>query len=86
MFQRSLQRQLVDGLPPDVLVTTVVRIGDPGVEIAAQAAAGGHDVIVMGSRGRGRLAEATFGSVARDVHFHTSAALLIVHPERDTRP
>jgi nucleotide-binding universal stress UspA family protein len=80
---RGLQREVVEQLPSGVLVTTVVRTGDAGVEIAAVAAEGGHDLIVIGSRGRSRLVEAAFGSVAASVHFHTSAALLIVHPERD---
>jgi nucleotide-binding universal stress UspA family protein len=80
---RDLQREVLAELPSSVLVTTVVRTGDAGAQIAAVAKDGSHDLIVIGSRGRSRFAETAFGSVAASVHFHTSAALLIVHPERD---
>ena len=41
---------------------------------------GGYDLIVLGSRGRGRMASTLFGSVGAAVHFHARVPMLIVHP------
>ena len=67
-------------VPQDVSVRTVVRHGQPGREIVREAEAGAHDLIVLGSRGRGKVAAGLFGSVVGDVHFHTRIPLLIVPP------
>ena len=44
---------------------------------------GGHDLVVVGWRGRGRLISTLLGSVAGTVHYHVHAALFVVHPEDD---
>jgi nucleotide-binding universal stress UspA family protein len=41
---------------------------------------GDHDLVVIGSRGRGRVASGVFGSVVGDVHFAVSVPMLVVHP------
>ena len=66
--------------PGRVGVTTVVRTGNPGREIVEQIESGDHDLVVLGSRGRGRVASGVLGSVAGDVHFGAHVPLLIVHP------
>lgn len=76
---RRLLEQAVDALPQGVVPTKLMRVGVASEEISAQAASGLHDLVVLGSRGRGRFAEATLGSVVGHVHFHTDAPLLIVH-------
>src|SRR5579872_2844716 len=40
-------------VPPDVDVHRVLASGEPAQAILDQASTGGHDLIVMGSRGRG---------------------------------
>jgi nucleotide-binding universal stress UspA family protein len=70
-----------DQVPGDVGVTTVVRGGDPGQEIVAQINEGRHDLVVLGSRGRGRIASGVLGSVVGDVHFATRVPMLVIHPQ-----
>jgi nucleotide-binding universal stress UspA family protein len=76
-----LLRSAVDGLPDDLPVTTVHQHGDPGKRIVEQIEAGGHDLLVMGSRGRGRVATNLLGSVAAHVFFHSCVAMLVIQPE-----
>jgi len=43
------------------------RVGTPAEEVLAQIAAGGHDLVVMGTHGRRGLAHVALGSVAERV-------------------
>ena len=65
-----------DGIPS----RGVVRTGQAGTEIVAQVTEGGHDLVVLGSRGRGRVSSGLLGSVVGDVHFAAKVSLLVVHP------
>jgi nucleotide-binding universal stress UspA family protein len=62
-------------------VTTVIGRGSPGEAILKRAAEGNHDLIVMGSRGRGPAASALLGSVSHHVLHHGRVPVLIVHAE-----
>ena len=73
-------RAAADAAPQDISITTRVRMGHAGEQIVAEAEEGGHDLVVLGSRGRGRLASTLLGSVGGDVHFHLHVPLLVVHP------
>jgi nucleotide-binding universal stress UspA family protein len=74
-------REAVDSLPEGLPVTTVLKHGNPGERIVEQIEAGGHDLLAMGSRGRGRLTTSLFGSVGAYVHYHSRVAMLVIHPE-----
>jgi nucleotide-binding universal stress UspA family protein len=65
----------------DIPVTTVVSRGSPGEAILARATEGRHDLIVMGSRGRGTAASALLGSVSHHVLHHGHVPVLIVHAD-----
>jgi nucleotide-binding universal stress UspA family protein len=67
----------------DVPVTTLVSRGSPGEAILTRAKEGNHDLIVMGSRGRGATASALLGSVSHHVLHHGRVPVLIVHAARD---
>ena len=54
-----------ESIPADLPVTTLLAHGPPAHRITDAAA--GHDLVVMGTHGRGRLGEALSGSVSRDV-------------------
>jgi len=77
----QLLRDAVAGLPNDLPVTTVLKHGHPGEEIVTQIEAGDHDLVVMGSRGLGRVSANLFGTVGGYVHYHSRTAMLVVQPE-----
>jgi nucleotide-binding universal stress UspA family protein len=78
----KLLREAVADLPEDLPVTTVLKHGHPGEEIVKQIEAGDHDLVVMGSRGLGRVTANLFGTVGGYVHFHSRIAMLVVHPDQ----
>lgn len=65
-------------LPPDVVAHTVTPHGHPGPEIVAELRRGTYDLVVLGSRGRGRAREELLGSVNAYVHFHAEIPVLSV--------
>lgn len=65
-------------LPPKVIAHTVTPHGHPGPEIVAELRRGAYDLVVLGSRGRGRAREGLLGSVNGYVHFHSEVPLLSV--------
>ncbi len=80
----GVYKEMLDGarakLPADVGVTTQLEHGPPANRIIEAAA--GHDLVVMGTHGRGRVGEALIGSVSRDVvHALRAAVLLTRAPE-----
>jgi nucleotide-binding universal stress UspA family protein len=80
---QRLLRRVVDRMPADLTVKTVIRHGRPGPEICAQAeACGEYDAILLGARGVGRVGAIT-GSVSSYVMHHAKTAVIVVHPARD---
>jgi nucleotide-binding universal stress UspA family protein len=82
-IRRTTERlvdETVGDLPLDLHAVGTVRSGHPGTEIVAQITDGDHDLVVLGSRGRGRVASGVLGSVVGDVHFATTIPMLVVHP------
>ncbi|MDQ3778498.1 MAG: universal stress protein, partial [Actinomycetota bacterium] len=68
-------------VPDDVPVTAVVRTGPAAKAIVERAERGGHDLIVMGSRGLGFAGAVLLGSVSRAVVAKSPVPVLI-HPVR----
>jgi nucleotide-binding universal stress UspA family protein len=68
-------------VPDDVPVTAVVRSGPAARAILERAKQGGHDLIVMGSRGLGFAGAVLLGSVSRAVVAKSPVPVLI-HPLR----
>jgi nucleotide-binding universal stress UspA family protein len=77
---QKLLREALKRVPDDLPVTTVFKQGHAGEEIVNQIETGEHDLIVMGSRGLGRVTSNLFGSVGGYVHYHVRIPMLIVHP------
>lgn len=61
-----------------VKITTQFRRGTPAHEILQQIEDGHHDLVVMGSRGRGVLG-GLIGSVSHQVLHHSPVAVFVVH-------
>ena len=64
-------------VPPDVPVSTVVRVGSPAAAIVARAKEGEHDLVVIGSHGRGLLGALVLGSVSRKVVEQSPVPVLV---------
>jgi len=78
---RRLLDKAVSQVPPDVSVTTRLVHGRPGDRILEEMRDGQHDLVVMGSRGRGNVRSVVLGSVSHQVLNAAPAAVLIVHAE-----
>jgi nucleotide-binding universal stress UspA family protein len=76
-------RAAADTVPLDLPVTHRLLDGDPAREILRAAREGDHDLIVLGSRGRGRMGAALLGSVSRRVMHDSSVPVMVVHRPRD---
>jgi nucleotide-binding universal stress UspA family protein len=64
--------------PDGLTVRAVERRGNVGDEIVAEIESGDYDLVVLGSRGHGRLATEILGSVNNHVHFHSNVPTLTV--------
>jgi len=66
-------------VPEDVQSSARAVVGHPGTELLGQAATAKHDLIAMGSRGRGPVLSAVLGSTSHFVLNHGHVPTLIVH-------
>ncbi len=67
------------GLKPEILH----RAGDPAEEILAATRSYGSDLLVMGSRGRSKLAGLLLGSVSQEVVARAACPVLLVRAEAE---
>jgi nucleotide-binding universal stress UspA family protein len=65
-------------VPDDVIAHRVQRSGHAGPNILEEIERGGYDLVVLGSRGRGRAQEGLLGSVNLYLHFHARVPLLSI--------
>jgi nucleotide-binding universal stress UspA family protein len=77
----AILRAAVDRVPGDVSVTTVLGSAAVRPTLLRQLKNGRHDLVVMGSRGRGAIRSALLGSVSRYVLHHSPIPVLIVHAD-----
>jgi nucleotide-binding universal stress UspA family protein len=68
---------------PDVGVCTLLLEGPPAKRIVERVREGRHDLVVMGSHGRGRLGSALLGSVSQQVVQHSPVPVLAIHGPRE---
>lgn len=69
--------QVPEGIP----VHSLIRRGYAAEEILRRLEAAGHDLVVMGSRGRGPVRALLLGSVSRAVLRHSPVPVLVVHAD-----
>jgi nucleotide-binding universal stress UspA family protein len=75
-------RQARERVPADLPVTTVLSEQPIRLALIRQIKEGHHDLVVMGSRGRGAVRAALLGSVSHYVLHHSPVPVLVVHAER----
>lgn len=76
-------RRAVDSVPADVPVTQILSRKPIRNALLDQITAGHHDLLVMGSRGRGALSASLLGSVSHYALNHSPIPVLIVHTEEE---
>ena len=72
---KAAAKTVPDGMP----FTTVLVHGHAGPAIVERLETGQHDLVVMGSRGRGEIGSALLGSVSHHVVQASPVPVLIVH-------
>jgi nucleotide-binding universal stress UspA family protein len=77
----AILRRAASRVPDDVSVTTVLTRDPVRPALIRQITEGHHDLVVMGSRGRGAVRSALLGSVSHYVLHHSPVPVLIVHAE-----
>ena len=75
----SILQRARDQVPDDLPVRTVVTDKPVRPALIRQINDGHHDLVVMGSRGRGAVRSALLGSVSHYVLDHSPVPVLIIH-------
>jgi nucleotide-binding universal stress UspA family protein len=82
----AILRQARERVPDGLAVTTVLTDQAIRTALIGQIEEGRHDLVVMGSRGRGAVRSALLGSVSHYVLHHSRVPVLIVHAENSREP
>lgn len=80
--QKHLDAALATLAARKVEIRGILRVGEAGEEICAQARELGADIVVVGTHGRGALGRALLGSVAESVLRASSVPVLTVRSPR----
>jgi nucleotide-binding universal stress UspA family protein len=81
----AILREARERVPEDVSVTCVLSERPIRLALMRQIAEGHHDLVVMGSRGRGAVRAALLGSVSHYVLHHSPIPVLVVHADRSRK-
>jgi nucleotide-binding universal stress UspA family protein len=82
----TILREAAQRVPDRVSVSTVQSSEPVRPALIRQIKTGNHDLVVMGSRGRGALRSVLLGSVSHYVLHHSPVPVLIAHAERARGP
>jgi nucleotide-binding universal stress UspA family protein len=77
----AIVRRAVERVPDGVSVCTICSSEPVRPALLRQIEEGSHDLVIMGSRGRGALRSMLLGSVSHYVLHHSPVPVLIVHAE-----
>jgi nucleotide-binding universal stress UspA family protein len=80
---QTILRTAAQRVPDRVSLSTVLSSDPVRPALIHQIKQGAHDVVVMGSRGRGAVRSVLLGSVSHYVLHHSPIPVLIVHAEKE---
>ena len=80
---KDVMRRAVSRVPDSVPVTTIISRKPIRAALMKEISTSDHDLLVMGSRGRGALTASLLGSVSHYALNHCSIPVLIVHTDRE---
>ena len=83
-WAEAVLRRARDRVPDEIPVTTILTDKPIHSALIEQIHRGRHDLIAMGSRGRGAVRATLLGSVGHYILNHSTIPVLIIHP--DTHP
>jgi nucleotide-binding universal stress UspA family protein len=78
--------EAVDCIPTSMPVTKILTHEPIRTALMQQIESGHHDLLVMGSRGRGAISSSLLGSVSHHALHHSPIPVLIVHAEDEAEP
>jgi nucleotide-binding universal stress UspA family protein len=81
-WAEDVLRQARDRVPHDLPVTTILTEQPIRTALMQQIEVGRHDLVALGSRGRGAVRAALLGSVSHYVLNHSPVPVMIVHADR----
>ena len=79
----TILRTAIQRVPDGVSVSTVLSREPVRPALIDQITSGRHDLLVMGSRGRGAVRSVLLGSVSHYVLHHSPIPVLIIHAESE---
>src|SRR5216684_758882 len=82
----TILRTAVERVPDGVSVSRVLSTDPVRPALIHQIKDGAHDLVIMGSRGRGAVRSVLLGSVSHYVLHHSPAPVLIVHADPPRLP
>jgi nucleotide-binding universal stress UspA family protein len=82
----TILRTAIQRVPAGVSVSTVLSREPVRPALIDQITSGDHDLVVMGSRGRGALRSVLLGSVSHYVLHHSPIPVLIIHADSGPAP
>jgi nucleotide-binding universal stress UspA family protein len=75
----AILRAAAERTPEELSASTILSTESPRSALIEQIENGQHDLVVMGTRGRGELGSMLLGSVSHYVLHHSPVPVLIVH-------
>jgi nucleotide-binding universal stress UspA family protein len=77
--------EAIEQVPHDISVERLLAHGSPARAILEQARQGGHDLVVVGSRGLGGVGAMVLGSVSHKVLHDSRVPVLVIHVEEEAQ-
>src|SRR6201996_9783590 len=82
---KATLKAAVDSVPASIPVTQILTREPIREALMKRIRSGQHDLVVMGSRGRGALSASLLGSVSHYALNHSHLPVLVVHTEDEAR-